>query len=359
MKVLVITNMYPSPSKPFYGTFVKEQVRCFRRTGISCYVVGDKGEGKRKIDIIKKYISLLLRGIYWGIKFKPEVLHAHYIFPTGFIALIIRLLNNSPVIITAHRGDIFEMPFRSKLHFYLTKFTLAKCSKIISVSEEIKDKMVSTFNIRKEKISVIDMGVNFSKSESYFVINKRIDEIANKNTFNVIFVGMDFKRKGGYKLFEAIKQLDKNILNKLNFDFIGAIPLSTINNVKKSYLINKIKITGLIPHEEVFKHMLNSDIFILPSESEGLPIALLEAMSLGLNVIVTPVGDVPFLIKHKINGYLIPNNKPETISSAIRDIVKDKKLRKKLSYNAFITAKEYSSSIKANNVIDIYKKVIY
>ena len=76
-----------------------------------------------------------------------------------------------------------------------------------------------------------------------------------------------------------------------------------------------------------------SDIFILPSYAEGLPIAILEAMAAKLPVISTSVGSIPEVIKEKINGYLIKPGDYKALANRIILLAKNKSLRMKIGNN--------------------------
>ena len=76
------------------------------------------------------------------------------------------------------------------------------------------------------------------------------------------------------------------------------------------------------------------DIFVLPSHSEGVSLALLEAMAAGLPVIATAVGGLPEVVTDGVNGLLIPPQDPEALAQALARLLDDPALAKKLGENA-------------------------
>ena len=73
------------------------------------------------------------------------------------------------------------------------------------------------------------------------------------------------------------------------------------------------------------------DISVLPSQSEGMPNSVLEAMAAGLAIVATSVGGVPEIIESEVNGLLVPANDPATLSEAILRVLRDDDLRQRLA----------------------------
>lgn len=99
-------------------------------------------------------------------------------------------------------------------------------------------------------------------------------------------------------------------------------------------------VTGWLSHEQVVQHLASADVFTLPSHDEGLPMAMIEAMSLGLPVIVTRVGAIPDVIENGKEGYLIEAGDSLALSASIKSLVVDHSLRQEMgrhAYNRWLT----------------------
>jgi D-inositol-3-phosphate glycosyltransferase len=352
LKILVISNMYPSTRKPFYGTFVKEQVRCLGSLGHNIRIIGDKGEGNSVLQIGKKYFSLMLRSLAATFISKPDIIHAHFIFPPGFIGWICSMLSGCPLIITSHRADIFDMPYLNKLIFELTRFCLRKANRIVAVSSEIKTKMISDFQIDSKKISVLDMGVRIPNTEESRYPRKLTGE---RKKLKVIFVGISFRRKGGYVLIRAAEEVQQRFPGRVFYEFIGEKPPEIDRIIERKGLREQVAFIGFLSHTQTLERLKNADIFVLPSSSEGLPIAMLEAMSYGVGVIITPVGGVPFVIKNKENGLLVPVEDHHALAESILALANDPVLLQRIGRQAKKTAQNYSSFQKAIELDVIYR----
>jgi glycosyltransferase involved in cell wall biosynthesis len=107
--------------------------------------------------------------------------------------------------------------------------------------------------------------------------------------------------------------------------------------VEKKDLKSRISFTGFQTKIEPWMSAL--DVFVLPSLTEGLPMALLEAMAFGVPVVASAVGGVPQLIKSGENGILISAGDPEAIKNALGRLWADISLREELSRKASATIK--------------------
>lgn len=116
--------------------------------------------------------------------------------------------------------------------------------------------------------------------------------------------------------------------------------LSLIDELK---LKDRVILTGYKNKEEIEEYMLKSSLFLMASESEGLPMVLLEAMSYGLPCIAYHTASgTDDIIKNNVNGYVINNRDEKEYISKIEKVIKDKKLRDKLGKNAKESVNRFS-----------------
>ena len=176
----------------------------------------------------------------------------------------------------------------------------------------------------------------------------------------ILFVGDIQRRKGLHILFEAL-----NILNSLNFEFnltlvgSGHFEAYLRNYARKYNFIDSVNFVGRISHgERLFSFYKNSDIFVLPSvASEGVPRVTHEAMALGCPVIATNIGSISWQLNNN-SGILIEKNNAKALANAIISLLTNLKLRRKISNNAYIKAKEYSLEAQKKRLRSfIYKNI--
>jgi glycosyltransferase involved in cell wall biosynthesis len=91
------------------------------------------------------------------------------------------------------------------------------------------------------------------------------------------------------------------------------------------------------PRSDVFDFMAAMDIFVLPSLSEGIPMALLEAMTLGTPVVAASVGGIPEVIRHRVNGLLVPAGDDQALADACLELARDPRWAQTLADDAIRT----------------------
>ena len=157
------------------------------------------------------------------------------------------------------------------------------------------------------------------------------------------------KQKNLESLIAAVKDLDIKLL------IVGNGSLS--NQLRKN-LPDNVEIIERVANEKLPEEINKSKLFILPSNFEGCPKALLEAMSCQIPVIATNVPGIKEIIKHKENGYLCKPS-AESIGRAIREVLADQELQKKISFNARKTIlTEFSLEKLLDKEIKIYDQIL-
>ena len=87
------------------------------------------------------------------------------------------------------------------------------------------------------------------------------------------------------------------------------------------------ELTGALSRDEVLGHLSRSDIFVLPSISEGVPVAIMEAMAMGLPVVATDIMGHPEIVVDGVNGFLVPKQDPEALADRLERLIQDDQLR--------------------------------
>jgi glycosyltransferase involved in cell wall biosynthesis len=255
-----------------------------------------------------------------------------------------------PVGIRLHGYEIFQSSrsllnwYRNTLYMPLVKYLNRNADYIYSYGGGITKIIEQNIPDSRNKIIEVPTGI---ERDWLFDGNKKVS-----SPMRFAFLGRYDIRKGVKELSEALK----NLVNKHDFEFhfIGPIP--------DEFKINsdKIKYHGAINEAAKIKDILRrTDVFVLPSHSEGMPNVILEAMASGCAILATDVGAVNVLVGGE-NGWLIPPLNAKAIEEKIAQIVKfDPKVIEEKKNNSVKKAEKsflWEEIIKVE--IEAIKKVI-
>jgi glycosyltransferase involved in cell wall biosynthesis len=126
-------------------------------------------------------------------------------------------------------------------------------------------------------------------------------------------------------------------------------------------LSESVRLVGLLAGQQKLAALQRADIFVLPSHTEGLPNAMIEAMAAGLPVIVTPVGSIPDVVTHEDNGLLVPPRNAPALAAALRYLIVSAERRQQLGHAAYASARsrfetERAALALSSQVDDIARK---
>ena len=175
----------------------------------------------------------------------------------------------------------------------------------------------------------------------------------------LLFLGCINKNKGIYDLLDVIIQ-NKTVYNhkmKLLIGGKGEVE-SIMKNIKDNNISDIVSYIGWVSGEKKIEIFNQSDVFILPSYYEGLPISILEAMSYSMPIISTQIGGIPEIVEDGVNGYLIhPGNKGE-LKQAIDSLITNTELRRKMGKESQCMVGRFLPESVIRQLSDLYKLLL-
>ena len=203
-------------------------------------------------------------------------------------------------------------------------------------------------NILNTKISVIPYGVDLS---DFYPVSSKVDE-----KFRVIYVGALSIRKGIHYLVEAFKSA--NIKNSELF-LIGKKCIETDELISNKNFDERIKVTGILPRNEILKLLSTSSVFVLPSIEDGYGLVLLEAMACGLPVIATVNTGGPDCITDGVNGFIVPIRSSVCIEEKLLYLYENPEETKCMAENALASVSRANGwNEYGERVLDIYREIL-
>lgn len=388
MKICLVPTMFPKYKGDYYGSFVFDEAKLLVKKGFEVHVVTQHNPHTKYNEIIdgihihrfkwlepKQFkalvhfkglkdnlrfitylISLFFKVIRIIRKHDIEIIHAHSTIPTGFIGVIVGKIMGKPVFITTHGMDVNNFIETSFLK-QLMLFSLKSCDKIICVSEDLAN-TIADLGI-DSKIVVLRNAVDTNKFKPLKNMEIRQKYGIKKNSILILFVGYLDVFKGIFELIDAFFEVNKEN-NDLKVMIIGEGPQESKikDKVSKLKLDTSIIFTGKISSEDIPQYYQAADIFVLPSYTEGTPLAVIEAMACGLPIIASNVGGISEIVISNENGFIISPKNIKELSSKLRVLVKNQSLRSKFSNKSLkIINSEFNIDKKVEKLIDLYKNI--
>lgn len=250
---------------------------------------------------------------------KCQHLHAHYGSSAMEYAMIISKLTGIPFSFTTHGNDVYYEPSAN----LLSGATAAKF--VVAVSNYNKKYLNQQYAIPLDKIRLVHCGIN----TSFFTKN---GTLASHNI--ILSVTRLFPVKGVHNLISACALLRKKD-KEFKCIIVGDGPEreSLEEEIRQFSLQDIVRLVGYKERKEVLGFFQAASVFVLPSVSEAMPVATMEAMACQLPVVATDVRGVSELVEHNVNGLLVTPNSPEQLAEAIQIFLGNKDLSEKFGKN--------------------------
>lgn len=285
-------------------------------------------------------------------KEKIEVIHAHWIIPQGFVAMIMKLLFNVNYIVTSLGGDMFPFKTKNKPLLWLYEKIITKASFVTTVNQFFLQELDK---INNKKTHYIPNGIDITKFKCALKIKKKK---------NILFVGRLVEKKGITYLIEALARLDDKLYHQLLI--VGDGPLRNYlgKEVKKLHLENKVFFLGSLPYNQLLKLYQENMFIVVPSittkggDMEGFPTVYLDAMASGCPIIASRIEGIKTMIKDNENGIVVEQKNPNALAKAMYLLISNDRLRNSITRKALKEVKEkYSLDIVSEQYFKLIKKL--
>lgn len=293
------------------------------------------------VELLSFYASSVRRLKTIHEEIKPDYILAIFSMPAGLIALKWLRSFGVPYSVGLHGSDVpGYQPGRFRLLHPAMRIAARRvwsdADRVFSVSPALKQLALQTWP--KGNIEVIPNGVDTR------LFHPGSTDADNDGRLRVVLVSQLIRRKGIQHLLDALSEMDSSLCKKLNVNIygVGDYRGTLEEQVEKLNLHGTVSFQGLLESEKLAQELRRADMFVLPSLQEGLPLALLEAMACGLPVVATAVGDVPGVIRDRVNGFLVPPAESAALREAISSMAADPGLRLKMGIQARSTAEDFS-----------------
>ncbi len=288
------------------------------------------------LDIIRLLHNLvylteaLMIGV-WMEKRNQKHLHAHLGSNAATVAMFVKEVFGFNISITVHGPDEFYDAERQ----YLTE-KIIKSDFICCISHFARSQMAKLSPYAHwHKFEVVRLGVDPK------IFTPRAF-VKNPEVFEVICVGRLCPSKGQHVLVDAVKKLvEQGREIRLRIVGDGEDRNSLELQVQKLGLQNQVVFEGAVNQNYICALYARADVFSIPSFAEGLPVVLMEAMSMEIPCVTTRIAGIPELIRNGKDGLLVAASDVDGIAEAIARLMDDSKLRYRLGKQARKRVIEY------------------
>lgn len=390
MKVLWITSVYPSAENPGNGVFHETQVKALTSLGVEVTIINPiplntsiirvwkKRYRKKKLPYLEKRNGVnVYRPMYRATPgqlrwFQPDkriaesilktlkkeklnfdFIHAHFAMPSGGAARIVAATYQKPWLLTLHGSDVHIYPSFSRSAERIFQKTVKSADEVIAVGEHL----AMAAELKTGRICTpLPLGIDlstFKLTEASLLKAKRKEELGlPKNKKILLSIGRLVKEKGIFELAEALPYLSEEYV----VVYVGDGPEK--EKLQRQEMYNdRLFLVGQIPNDKVREYLLASDIFILPSYSEGLPTVVIEAMALKIPIICTNVGGVPDLFGEYANLLIQPRS-VQDIVARVKELIADPVFYEAVTEELYQRVHaNYSAVDNANKLVEKYREL--
>lgn len=309
-------------------------------------------------------LAKLIKGICGYFRFakvlfidRPDLVHIHSSFGPSFYRklpfIYMASWANIPIINHIHGADFsvfYEQASEKKKR--LIKSVYEKCSKLIALSDEWKDRLARIVPL--EKIVVI---------ENYSILHREamVERQLRMSNNTVLFLGELGHRKGCFDIPDVVARVKEKI-PYVRFVLAGTGSINDEQAIKQlineKNVLENIVFPGWVRGEEKDKLLREADLFFLPSYNEGMPMSVLDAMGYGLPIVSTNVGGIPKIVINGRNGYVFDPADCEKMADCISNILNDTFLRNMLGKESYLIIEaQYSLDEHLKKIKTVYESV--
>lgn len=251
--------------------------------------------------------------------FRPDVIHAHWIIPQGLVATVVA--PSTPRLVTTLGGDLYAL--RSPPLVLLKSWVVRRAAHTTAVNSEMRDILVSLGG-PGTPASVLPMGASLDREHGGGRAGAR-----RPGAIRLVFVGRLVEKKGLVVLLRALGRLPKG---SAELTVVGDGPLRPA--VEAAAFGLPVTFRGQLGRTALREVLRGSDLAVVPSvhaasgDKDGLPVALLDAMGVGLPVVASDLPGINEAVVDRVTGLLVPPGDDGALASALNELIRDEDRRR-------------------------------
>ncbi len=305
----------------------------------------ETGRSRRRI-----HWPSLARAFTGLIRLRPQIVNVHFVTPSAFYFFLLRRIFRFRIVLSVHGSDILRpLPSESADVARL----LAQADAVTVVSEDLRDRVLSVPDVRPSRVHLIPNGVDCE-----FWTPAPSAEARGKPGRPPSFVAIGRLQpvKGYDILLSAFARLREQV-PEARLCLVGDGPQrDELERASRSLGLERaVEFAGALGKEAIRQRLWTADAFVMSSRSEGMPLALLEAMACGVPCVATRVGGVPGILEGR--GILVEPENPKALAEGMASILADPAVAPRLGARAQDGAQGFSRAASDGAYASLFDKL--
>ncbi len=277
---------------------------------------------------------------------RPDLIHAHFAVPAGAAAFLLSRLSGIPYMLTAHLGDVpGAVPEKTAAWFRLlaplTPPIWNNAARVIAVSEFTRALAQKQY---RAPIAVIPNGVDLSALPP---------RSPRGEVPRLVFAGRFVETKNPGHLVQALARL-RSLPWQATLLGDGPLLEAVRRQVAESGLEGRIALPGWVTPAQVLEEFSRSDLLALPSRAEGLSVVGVQALAMGLALVLGAAGGNLELVEDGQNGFLFPPGDVDALTAALKTLLADSAALKSAQSRSLALAFQFD----LRTIVERYEKVM-
>jgi glycosyltransferase involved in cell wall biosynthesis len=275
VRILLVTQMWPGPADPDHGSFLVPLTRELEALGHEVEVAAIDHRGGSRA----KYVRLTREAITKARRRRPDVVFAHFLFPTGAAGALAGRAAGTPLVVMAHGQDVANLGDIRGVTT-ATRWVIHRAAALIANSRWLADRLGERIPAAAKKVEIADCGVDLGAFAPRPAPGARRELEWDGDGPAFLCVGSLIERKNVVRLADAFERVGRGRLA-----FVGDGPLRSALEGRAD-----VHVTGRVPQAEVPRWIAACDVLCQPSLVEPFGQATLEGMAMERSVLATTVG---------------------------------------------------------------------
>lgn len=278
--------------------------------------------------------------------FRPHVIHAHWVFPQGFVARM--AAPRVPTVVTTLGGDLYAL--RDPFFVRIKRSVLSRAAFVTVMNDDMK-RIAVELGAAERTTFVKPMGAQVAQFAE--AAAARASRPA-QTPVRLLAVGRLVEKKGFHVLLQALRGIDPT---RWRLTIVGDGPVR--GELERQAEGLPVEFVGQLTREALTQADAEADIAVFPSvraasgDQDGLPVALLEAMASGCAVVVSDLPGLDEAVVQGESGLIVPSGDAEALADALRQLIEDPERVRALGAGAAERAQQYDVAHVARDYRDL------